>query len=70
LVERITQSPELVDRVNQDPSVAEALERDPTQIDQIEQDLGLAEHQRPMEPSGDSHPNFTDPSLPEQPPPD
>jgi hypothetical protein len=69
LVDRISQSPGMVDRVNQDPSVAEALERDPTQIDQIEQYLGVAE-QRPMEPSGDSGPSFTDPSLTEQPPPE
>jgi hypothetical protein len=70
LVERITQSPGLVERVNQDPAVAEALERDPTSIDQIEQDLSVAEQQRHMEPSGDSHPNFTDPSFTEQPPPE
>jgi hypothetical protein len=69
LVDRITQSPGLVEAVNQDPSVAEALERDPTQIDQIDQDLGLAEHQRPMEPSGDSEPSFMDPGPTEQPPP-
>lgn len=63
MVERITQSPGLVDRVNQDSSVAEALERDPTQIEQIEQDLGVSDQQRPMEPSRDSSPSFTDPSF-------
>jgi hypothetical protein len=63
LVERIEQIPGLVDRVNQDSFVAEALERDPTQIEQIEQDLGFADQKRPMEPSGDSSPSFTDSSF-------
>jgi hypothetical protein len=69
LVDRITQSRELVNLLNQDPALAEALEQDPTYLYQIEQHLGLAEQWSNDGPSF-TDPSFMDSGLTEQPLPD
>jgi hypothetical protein len=60
LVDRITQSPELVNLLNQNPSVAEALEQNPTLLYQIEQHLGVGEQQWSIEPSTYTPTDYTD----------